>query len=115
MARWLHTVASGVAFLALAGCGQSNPALGDWELDRGETSSGAVLVVQAAELEQLTFARDAIVSGDTRIEGSYVVEEGRVRFVRADGRGEHVIAVLPDDRIQVELPVGVTAVYKKAG
>ena len=38
-----------------------------------------------------------------------------MRFVRADGRGEHVIAVLPDDRIGVELPVGVTAVYRTAG
>lgn len=110
-----HLAIVATALLALAGCGPSNPALGDWELDRAETSSGAVLVVEATELERLTFARDAIVSGDTRIEGSYIIEEGSVRFVRADGRGEHVIAVLPDDRIQVELPVGVRAVYKKAG
>src|SRR4029453_9477984 len=95
-----------VAAIALSACGRSNPVLGDWELDRSGTEHGALLAVQAAELERLTFARDAVVSGDTRIEGSYVVEEGRVRFVRADGRGEHVIARLPEDRTGVARAAG---------
>jgi hypothetical protein len=44
-----------------------------------------------------------------------VVEEARVRFVREDGRGEHAIELLPDGRIRVELPIGVRAVYRRAG
>jgi hypothetical protein len=42
------------------------------------------------------------------------VEEGLVRLVREDGRGEHAIEALPDDRIRVELPIGVTAIYRRA-
>jgi len=113
MGRLLAVVLA-VGLSALAGCGRSNPVLGDWELDRSATEAGAVLAVQATQMEHLTFTRNGVSDGATEIEGSYVVEEGRVRFVRADGRGEHVITTLPEERIQIELPIGVTAVYKKA-
>ena len=109
----LASLLTGLAFLVA--CGPSNPVLGEWELDRGQTEIGAVLAVQAAELERLVFTRDGVTAGDTAIEGSYLVEEGRVRFVRADGRGEHAIELLADERIGVELPIGVRAVYKRAG
>jgi hypothetical protein len=35
--------------------------------------------------------------------------------VRADGRGEHRVEVIGEDHIRVELPIGVSAVYKRAG
>ena len=46
---------------------------------------------------------------------SYAVEGDVVRVVRGDGRGEHRVEVLPDGRLRIELPIGVTAVYKRAG
>jgi len=101
--------------VALAACGRSNPALGDWEVDRTETEPGALLAVEATDLSRLTFHRSGASAGDTEIPGTWAVEEDRVRLVRADGRGEHRIEVLPDDRIRVELPIGVSAVYKRAG
>jgi hypothetical protein len=104
-----------MALLALAACGPSNPVLGDWEVDAQETSSGALVAVEATELERLSFTNAAVVSGETEIPGSWVVEEGRVRFVREDGRGEHLVELLPEDRIRVELPIGVAAVYRRAG
>ena len=107
----LLAVALGLA--ALAGCGRSNPVLGDWEVDRQETPFGAVLAVQAAGLETLSFDGDGATSGDTTIEGEWIVEEGRVRLVREDGRGEHAIEVLGEDEIRVELPIGVTAYYRR--
>ncbi|MGH7287407.1 MAG: hypothetical protein ACREI8_05245 [Myxococcota bacterium] len=106
-------VALAVALFALVGCGRSNPVLGDWEVDRSATDVGAVYAVQATQLERLTFTRDGITAGDTTIEGSYVVEEGRVRLVRGDGRGEHAIEVLSEDQIRVALPIGVTAFYRR--
>ena len=109
----LAALLTGLAILVA--CGRSNPVLGDWELDRGETEIGAVLAVQAAGLEHLAFSHDGVTAGDTAIGGSYVVEEGRVRFVRADGRGEHAIELLADGRIGVDLPIGVRAVYRRAG
>jgi hypothetical protein len=108
-------VALAVGLLALAGCGRSNPVLGDWEIDRQENDRGVLLAVQAAELEKLSLDRGGATSGETRIPGEWVVEEGRVRLVREDERGEHLIEVLPDDRIRVELPIGVTAVYRRVG
>lgn len=101
--------------LSLAGCGRSNPVLGDWEIDRGDNERGAVLAVEAAGLEALSFDDEGVRSGDTRIPGEWIVEEGRVRLVREDGRGEHAIDVLADDRIRVELPIGVTVVYRRTG
>jgi hypothetical protein len=100
------------ALVALAACSR-NPVLGEWELDAGETDAGTVLAVQAAKMERLTFTRSGVSDGDTTIEGDYVVEEGRVRFVRADGNGEHVIETLEDDRIDVELPIGLHAIYRR--
>jgi hypothetical protein len=114
MARHLPLVfALAVALFALAGCGRSNPVLGDWEVDRQETDRGAVLAVQAAGLETLSFDGDGASSGDTRIPGEWVVEEERVRLLREDGRGEHAIELLPDDMIRVDLPIGVSAVYRR--
>jgi hypothetical protein len=103
-----------MALLALAACGPSNPVLGDWEVDAQETSSGALVAVEATQLEQISFTGAAVVAGDTEIPGSWVVEEGRVRFVREDGRGEHLVELLPEDRIRIELPIGVSAVYRRA-
>ncbi len=101
------------AVLAFASCGQRNPVLGDWELDRQASSPGAVLVVDVADLETLSFDGDGATSVDFRIPGDWIVEEGRVRLVREDGRGEHEIEVLSDDQIRVALPIGVTAIYRR--
>ena len=87
--------------------------LGDWEVDRSETGPGAVLAVQAAGLETLSFDGDGARSGDTEIRGEWIVEEGRVRLVREDGNGEHPIEVLSEDRIRVDLPIGITATYRR--
>jgi hypothetical protein len=106
-------VVSLAAAALLAACGPANPVLGDWELDRDATRYGAVLAAELAQLDRLSFGREGVVAGDTEIPGEYVVEETRVRFVRADGRGEHAIEVLPDERIRVELPIGVVAVYRR--
>jgi hypothetical protein len=100
-------------FVAVA-CGQ-NPVLGDWDIDRQETGSSALAAAEATDLLTLTLRSDAIVAEDTEIPVSYVVEEDRVRLIRDDGRGEHLIELLPDDRIRVELPIGVSAVYRRAG
>jgi len=35
--------------------------------------------------------------------------------IRGDGRGEHLIELLPDDKIRIELPIGVSAVYRRVG
>jgi len=99
---------------AQVACGRSNPVLGHWEVDPQETERSALVAVQATDLSTLAFDRNGATAGDTEIAGTWVVEETVVRLVRADGRGEHRIEVLPDDRIRVELPIGVTAVYKRA-
>ncbi|MCU0671103.1 MAG: hypothetical protein MUF70_17410 [Myxococcota bacterium] len=102
--------------LAIAACGRlGNPVLGDWELDRDETSVTAALAAELTDLATMTFRDDAIVAGDSVIPVTWVVEEKRVRAIRADGRGEHAIELLPDGRIRVSLPVGVEAVYARAG
>jgi hypothetical protein len=103
------------AILFAVACGQSNPALGDWEIDRDETSRGALLAAEATELTALRFESASIAAPGIEIPVSYVVEGDVVRVVRGDGRGEHRVEVLPGGRIRVELPIGVTAVYQRAG
>jgi hypothetical protein len=101
------------ALLLLAvGCGR-NPVLGDWEIDAGDNSRGTLLAVEAADLETLHFESDAISAPGVSIPVTYVTEPDVVRVVRGDGRGEHRIERLPDGRIRVELPIGVTAVYRR--
>jgi hypothetical protein len=101
------------AWLGVA-CGR-NPALGDWEIDRDDNARGVLLAVEAAELTTLRFESASIASPGTQIPVSYVVERELVRVVRGDGRGEHRVELLPDGRIRVELPIGVTAVYERPG
>jgi len=108
-----RSVAVVVLTLGLASCGQGNPVLGDWELDRQATNPGAVFVIDAADLESLSFDGSGATSGETEIPGEWIVEEGRVRLVRADGRGEHAVEVLGADEIRVALPIGVTAYYRR--
>jgi hypothetical protein len=106
-------LAAAVMLVAVA-CGQ-NPVLGDWDIDRQETERSAVAAAEVTDLLTLTLRSDAIVAKDTEIPVSYIVEGDRVRLVREDGRGEHLIELLPDGRIRIELPVGVSAVYRRAG
>jgi hypothetical protein len=102
------------AAVAAVACGR-NPILGEWELDRDATTQGAVLAVEVTDLATLRFEGDAIVSPGTRIPVTYVVKGDVIRVVRGDGRGEHRVELLPDGRLQAGLPIGVTAVYRRAG
>ena len=102
-----------VVVLVAAACGQ-NPVLGDWEIDPAQTGRAAILAAEATDLAEVSFRRDAIAGEGVEIPVSYVVEEGRVRVIREDGRGEHLIDLLQDGKIRVELPIGVVAVYRKA-
>jgi hypothetical protein len=113
-ASWLLAVVATVA-VATAACGgrERNPVLGDWKLDRSATGTSAVLAVDATDLATLTLREDAIVSGGTVIPVTWLVEGARVRAVRGDGRAEHAIEVLEDERIRIELPIGVSATYER--
>lgn len=104
-----------LALLGVAVACSRNPVLGDWEIDRDDNASSVLLAVDTTELQTLSFENDSIASPGTQIPVSYVMEEGVVRVVRGDGRGEHRVEVLPDGRIRVELPIGVTAVYRRSG
>ena len=100
--------------LLLAACSR-NPVLGDWEIDRGENASGVLLAADATELATLRFESDSVVAPGVEIPVSYAQEGEIVRVIRGDGRGEHRVELLADGRIRVELPIGVTAVYRRAG
>jgi hypothetical protein len=108
-AKWAALL---LAALWLAACGR-NPVLGDWEIDRDDNGRGVLLAVGAAEMETLSFQGDAVAAPGVEIPVSYVREGEVVRVVRGDGRGEHRVELLPDGRIRVELPIGVTAVYRR--
>ena len=108
-------VAVAVAALAATACERisGNPVLGDWVIDRDQNRAGTVIAVEVTDLAELSFRDDSIAAEDTEIPVRWVVEENRVRAIRGDGRGEHAIDVLPDQRIRVELPIGVAAVYRR--
>jgi len=101
-----------VVALVAVGCGR-NPIEGDWEIDRDDNSRGVLLAVDAAEIGTLGFESHAVELPGSKIGVRYIVEDGVVRVVRDDGRGEHRVELLSDGRIRVELPIGVTAVYRR--
>jgi len=109
----LLAFALAVGLSALAGCGRSNPVLGGWELDRQETALGAVLAVQRPVSRRSPSTATAPRAARPRSPANGSLEEGRVRLVREDGRGDHAIEVLSEDQIRVELPIGVTAYYRR--
>jgi hypothetical protein len=111
--RRAAAAALAVALLAPA-CGR-NPVLGEWEIDRAASSRGAVLAAEATDLASLSLQADAIVARDTEIPVTWTLEGPVARAVRGDGRGEHRVELLPDGRLEVALPIGVTAVYRRAG
>jgi hypothetical protein len=112
LGAWL---AAALLVVAAVACGPRNPVLGDWEIDRDDNSRGVLLAAEAADLTALRFESAAITSPGTEIAVSYVREGDVVRVLRGDGRGEHRVELLPDGRIRVELPIGVTAAYRRAG
>jgi hypothetical protein len=114
MARRRAAIGLALTWLAVLACSR-NPVLGEWELDRGASSRGAVLAADAADLAALSLRGDALVAGGTEIPVTWAVEGQVARAVRGDGRGEHRVELLPDGRLQVELPIGVTAFYRRAG
>jgi hypothetical protein len=103
-----------VALLLAGACGR-NLLLGGWEIDRDDNARGVLLAADAAELATLRFESDGVAAPGVEIPVSYVAEGEVVRVVRGDGRGEHRVELLPDGRIRVELPIGITAVYRRAG
>jgi hypothetical protein len=106
---------AGVAAALFALACSRNPVLGEWEIDGTASSRGAVLAAEAADLASPSLRSDAIVAKDTVIPVAWTVEGSVARAVRGDGRGEHRVELLPDGRLRVELPIGVTAVYRRAG
>jgi hypothetical protein len=112
LGTWL---AAALLVVAAVACGSQNPLIGDWEIDRDDNSRGALLAVEAADLATLRFESAAIAAPGVEIAVSYVREGDVVRVVRGDGRGEHRVELLPDGRIRVELPIAVTAAYRRAG
>lgn len=117
MRRWDAAAVLAAALFVAAACssGTDNPVLGDWVIDPGQTGRGAIRAAETTGMDTLTFRPEAIASEETEIPVSYIVEAERVRVVRGDGRGEHLVELLPDKRIRVSLPIGVVAVYRKAG
>jgi hypothetical protein len=97
--------------LLAAACGR-NPVLGAWEVDRDDNERGVLLAVDAAELATLRFDSAVVVAPGVEIPVRYVIEDDLVRVLRDDGRGEHRVELLPDGRIRVDLPIGMTAVYR---
>ena len=104
-----------LALLGVMAACSRNPVLGDWEIDTDDNARSVLLAVETTELQTLRFESDSIAAPGTAIPVSYVMEEGVVRVVRGDGRGEHRVELLPDGRIRIELPIGVTAVYRRPG
>ena len=49
-----RSAAAAIAGLALLVACSRNPVLGDWEIDRGQSSLGAVLAAEAADLAALS-------------------------------------------------------------
>jgi hypothetical protein len=104
------------ALLLTVAChGAGNPVLGEWEIEPAETSRGAVLAVEATDLERLSFRADAIASEGTEIPR-----------MRPSASSSTTCSPRPSPRtartrpssttqLTVELPIGAAAVYRRVG
>lgn len=104
-----------VFFLGWTGCGPSNPLLGEWEMDSSQTSLGAATFARQSGFDRLTFEPERVVTGDVELSVHYIIEEDRVRVVRRDRDHEDVVELLANGLINVEIPPGISVVYRRAG
>ena len=104
-----------VFLLAWTACGPSNPVLGEWEMDSSQTSLGDSTFDRQSGFDRLTFEPERVVTGDVELSVHYIIEEDRVRVVRRDRDHEDVVELLADGLINVEIPPGISVVYRRAG
>lgn len=103
-----------VYLLCSPACGQSNPVLGEWEMDAGQTKSHTAKFARGAGYDRIRFGADTVLIGDVELLVSYVVGEREVRVVRQDRDHEDVVELLENERIRVAFPGGVTVVYRRS-
>jgi len=98
---------------ALAACSEPNPILGVWVVDPDASSTGAEAAAGVAGLRQLEFREDKLVIGAEAIDVRYEIDGQRVIVTRTpEGRGD-VYTFTDDGRMEMELPMGITVVYRQ--
>ena len=84
-------------------------------MDSSQTSLGAATFARQTGFDHLTFEPERVVTGDVELRVRYVIEEDRVRVVRRDRDHEDIVELLADELINVEIPPGISVVYRRAG
>jgi hypothetical protein len=114
LVRWAFSGMLAAALLAVStACSPSNPVLGEWEMDPRQTSLGAAAFTKQAGFDRITFEPDRVLTGNVELSVRYVVEEDRVRVVRADRDHEDVVELLDGGLIDVEVVPGIKVVYRR--
>ena len=84
-------------------------------VDPEASSSGAQAAAALAGVEKIEFREDKQVVGNESVSVSYEVADERVIVTRTgEGKGE-VYTILEGDRVQRQLPMGITVVYQREG
>jgi hypothetical protein len=103
------------ALLAVVlGCGETNPLLGEWEVDPQETTAGALLLVRRTGDALIAFEPDRVRLGPDALPVRYEVEGSRVHLIRTDREFVHEVDLLEDGRIRVHFPGDYAAIYRRA-
>jgi hypothetical protein len=99
----------------LTACGEPNPIVGVWVVDSEASSAGAGAAAGVTGVQRIEFREDKLVVGSRSVEVTYEVDGDRVIVTETvDGTGE-VYTLLEQDRLQKELPLGITVVYRREG
>jgi hypothetical protein len=101
-------------FAAVLGCSESNPLLGQWEVDSRETSRGVLSLVRRTGDATIAFEPDRVRLGPDELPIRYEFEESRVHLVRTDRDFVHDVDLLEGGLIRVHFPGGYAVVYRRA-
>ena len=111
---WAMNWLAAAIFSVVLGCGESNPLLGEWEVDPQETTFGALSLVRRTGDTLIVFESDRVRIGNDELPIRYEREESRVHLIRTDRDFVHEVDLLEGGQIRVHFPGGYAVVYRRA-
>lgn len=100
-------LAAGAA-LALSGCGQSNPIIGEWEIHISDPSTKAMIGMVPDAARSMTFEGDKMKAGGQEIKVAYEVVDHKTVVVKVSGEPDTRIAIeTVDGRECLKMPGGM--------
>lgn len=98
---------------ALAGCGEENPLLGTWRLNRAASGIAGAYAETAGVGKEIVFEEDRMIMKGEPRPVEYEVVENSVRIIPEDGSEMMVLRVVGGEYFLMDTPLGQPLRFEK--